>query len=63
MNNILAIDIFKDIDACYWSINPESGDTGGLYRHAYDPYSKQGWGRWLGFDAEKVVLLQRLWDK
>lgn len=54
--------ISEDIEGCYWSINPESGDTGGVYQHAYDPYSKQGWGRWLGFDSEKISLLDRLWN-
>jgi endoglucanase len=54
--------IDEDIEGCYWSINPESGDTGGLYIHAYDPVSKQGWGRWNGFDTEKINLLKRLWN-
>jgi aryl-phospho-beta-D-glucosidase BglC (GH1 family) len=55
--------IDEDIEGCYWSINPESGDTGGLYKHAYDPMSKQGWGRWQGFDTEKIDLLKRLWNE
>lgn len=52
----------KGIQACYWSINPESGDTGGWYLHSYDPVSNEsGWGTWLGFDPRKTTLLQDLW--
>lgn len=52
----------KNIEACYWSINPESGDTGGWYGHAYDPVTNTaGWGEWLDFDARKTNLLNRLW--
>lgn len=54
--------IDKGIEACYWSINPESGDTAGWYGHAYDPISNTaGWGEWLSFDQRKTNLLQRLW--
>lgn len=54
--------IEKDIEGCYWSINPESGDTGGLYVHSYDPVSNEaGWGTWLGLDTTKWNLLDRLW--
>jgi endoglucanase len=50
-------------DSCYWSINPESGDTGGLYEHAYDPYNNTGgWGTWEGTDSTKLSLLNRYWD-
>ncbi len=53
----------KNIEACYWSINPESGDTGGLYSHAYDPISNTGgWGTWTGFEEGKWSMLNRLWD-
>ncbi len=53
----------KDIQACYWAINPESGDTGGLYGHAYDPRTNTaGWGEWQPFDARKINLLKRLWS-
>lgn len=55
--------IEEDIDACYWSINPESDDTGGLYQHACAPCSKLGWGRWNGFENERLTLLKRLWNK
>lgn len=52
----------KGIQGCYWSINPESGDTGGWYLHSYDPVSNEsGWGTWLGFDPRKTMLLQDLW--
>ncbi len=55
--------IDKNIEGCYWSINPESADTGGLYLHAFDPVSNTpGWGTWTGLDFEKWDLLQRLWD-
>ena len=56
--------IDKNIQGCYWSINPESGDTGGWYGHAYDPISNTGgWGEWLDFDQRKTNLLQRLWGQ
>ncbi|HSC66207.1 MAG TPA: cellulase family glycosylhydrolase [Cellvibrio sp.] len=52
----------KNIQACYWSINPESGDTHGWYGHSYDPVSNEsGWGTWLSFDARKTSLLKDLW--
>jgi endoglucanase len=54
--------IEKKIQGCYWSINPESGDTSGWYGHAYDPVSNTGgWGEWRAFDARKTNLLNRLW--
>ena len=52
----------KNIQACYWSINPESGDTAGWYGHEYDPISNtEGWGEWRDFDIRKTTLLNRLW--
>ena len=52
----------NNIEGCYWSINPESGDTAGWYGHAYDPISNtEGWGEWLNFDQRKTNLLNRLW--
>ncbi len=52
----------KNIQGCYWSINPESGDTAGWYGHAYDPISNTaGWGTWLDFDQRKTNLLNTLW--
>jgi endoglucanase len=55
--------ISKGIEGCYWSINPESGDTAGWYGHAYHPITNpSGWGEWLPFDNRKTTLLQRLWQ-
>lgn len=52
----------KNIQACYWSINPESGDTHGWYTTPYDPVSNESaWGTWTGFDARKTTLLKDLW--
>ena len=52
----------KNIQGCYWSINPESGDTGGWYEHSYDPISNTAdWGKWLDFDPRKTELLHLLW--
>lgn len=45
------------VDFTYWSINPESGDTGGLYNHAYSLSNESGWGVWQGLDTEKVEML------
>ncbi len=47
-------------DFLYWAINPESGDTGGLYNHKYTDAEKSGWGTWTGLDTEKVTMLQGL---
>lgn len=52
----------KNIQACYWSINPESGDTHGWYTTPYDPVSNESaWGTWSGFDTRKTTLLKDLW--
>ena len=49
-------------DTIYWSINPESGDTGGLYTPPYQPGSNEsGWGTWGALDSVKMALLNRLW--
>jgi endoglucanase len=54
----------KGIEGCYWSINPESGDTAGWYGHAFDPISNTaGWGEWRDYDARKTTLLNRLWGR
>ncbi len=56
--------VSKNIEGCYWSINPESGDTAGWYGHAYDPVSNEaGWGEWRTFDQRKTNLLNRLWGR
>jgi hypothetical protein len=52
----------KDIQGCYWAINPESGDAGGLYGHQYDPVSATDmWGTWTDIQDEKMQLLKKLW--
>jgi aryl-phospho-beta-D-glucosidase BglC (GH1 family) len=49
-------------DSFYWSINPESSDTYGIFRTPYDPVSDpSGWGTWLDTDARKLDLLAKLW--
>jgi len=50
-------------DTIYWSINPESGDTGGVYGHAYDPVSNTGgWGTWLAPEQRRLDLLDSIWS-
>jgi len=50
-------------DTIYWSINPESGDTGGLYTTPYNAQSNTGgWGTWGGTDSAKLSLLSTLWN-
>lgn len=50
-------------DTIYWSINPESGDTGGLYTTPYQPGTNEsGWGTWGALDTKKMTLLNRLWN-
>jgi aryl-phospho-beta-D-glucosidase BglC (GH1 family) len=52
----------RHIEGCYWSINPESGDTAGWYGHAFDPITNTaGWGEWRPFDQRKTNLLNKLW--
>jgi aryl-phospho-beta-D-glucosidase BglC (GH1 family) len=54
----------KGIEACYWAINPESGDAAGWHGHAFDPITNvAGWGEWRGFDVRKSALLNRLWGR
>jgi hypothetical protein len=46
----------------YWSMNPESGDTGGIYGQEYDPINNTaGWGTWTEPDMEKVAMLEEIW--
>jgi aryl-phospho-beta-D-glucosidase BglC (GH1 family) len=62
-NALVDYAIKQDIDACYWSINPESADTGGLYGTTYVPETNEsGWGTWTEIDTDKMELLQRLWE-
>jgi hypothetical protein len=50
------------VNTFYWSINPESSDTYGIYETPYDPISNTGgWGTWSGTDARKLNLLAKLW--
>ena len=50
-------------DSFYWSINPESSDTYGIFTTPYDPLSNPGgWGTWLSVDTRKTTLLKKLWD-
>jgi len=50
-------------DSMYWSINPESGDTGGLITTPYDPVSNTGgWGTWGSQDTQKLNLIKQLWN-
>jgi len=52
----------ESIQACYWSINPESADTYGIYSHKYDPVTAEdAWGQWGDFDTRKTTLLKSLW--
>jgi aryl-phospho-beta-D-glucosidase BglC (GH1 family) len=52
----------RGIEACYWGMNPESGDTYGWYATSYDPVSAtSNWGTWTGFDSRKTPLLKSLW--
>jgi endoglucanase len=59
VNYLLKVGIF---DSFYWSINPESSDTYGIYTTPYDPVSNTGgWGTWSGTDSRKLALLAKLW--
>ena len=53
----------KIYDSFYWSINPESADTYGIFTMAYDPQSNPaGWGCWTGVDNKKLSMLKGLWS-
>ncbi len=55
--------IEKNIQGCYWSINPESGDTLGIYTTPYKPdVAEDRWGEWGAFDSTKTALVERFWD-
>jgi endoglucanase len=50
-------------DSIYWSINPESSDTYGVYTTTYDPLNNTGgWGTWSGTDSRKLDLLKKIWN-
>lgn len=55
-------DYMKDeqIESCYWGINPESSDTGGIFEHAYSRDGKS-WGLWEEVDEVKMNMLRNLW--
>ena len=49
-------------DSFYWSINPESADTYGIFTSPFDPVSNDaGWGTWGSVDTRKMNLLKQLW--
>jgi endoglucanase len=51
------------LNSFYWSINPESSDTYGVFSSPYDPISNTGgWGTWSGTDSKKTTLLARIWN-
>lgn len=55
--------IEKNIQGCYWAINPESGDTGGLYSSPYrEGTNESAWGQWTGFDSTKTDLMKHFWS-
>lgn len=50
-------------DTIYWSINPESSDTYGIFTTPYDPLNNTGgWGTWSGTDSQKLTLIRKLWN-
>ena len=50
-------------DTIYWSINPESSDTYGIYTTPYDPLNNTGgWGTWQGTDSQKLDMLKKIWN-
>ena len=52
----------KGINACYWSLNPESADTFGWWTTPWDPVSADDkWGQWGDFDIRKTAILNNLW--
>jgi len=61
-----AVTYFKKrkINACYWSLNPESADTFGWWTTPWDPVSADDkWGQWGDFDIRKTAILNTLWGK
>jgi endoglucanase len=52
----------KGINACYWSLNPESADTLGWWTTPWDPVSADDkWGQWGGFDPRKTTVINTVW--
>ena len=50
----------ENIESCYWGINPESSDTGGVFEHGYARDGKS-WGLWDGVDNVKMNMLRDVW--
>ncbi|MDZ7923308.1 MAG: cellulase family glycosylhydrolase [Marinagarivorans sp.] len=50
----------EQIDSCYWGINPESSDTGGVFEHIYATDGKS-WGKWGSVDNLKMNLIKNTW--
>ena len=51
------------LDTVYWSVNPESGDTGGIYTSPYRAGSNEsGWGTWGALDTRKTAILNSIWN-
>lgn len=51
------------LSSFYWSINPKSADTYGIFNSPYDPISnKEGWGTWTTTDSRKTTMLATLWN-
>jgi hypothetical protein len=49
------------LDTFYWSVNPESGDTGGLFTTPYTEQNKSAWGTWGSPDSRKMSLVNSIW--
>ncbi len=50
----------EQIESCYWGINPESSDTGGVFEHGYARDGKS-WGLWEDVDNVKMNMLRDVW--
>lgn len=50
----------EKIQSCYWGINPESSDTGGVFEHGYARDGKS-WGLWEDVDNVKMNMLRNVW--
>jgi hypothetical protein len=54
----------RKINACYWSLNPESADTLGWWTTPWDPVSADDkWGQWGGFDPRKTTVINTVWGQ
>lgn len=51
----------KIIQGCYWALNPESCETGGIYLHEYElEVNEGGRGTRREMDPREIALLRRL---